>query len=370
MESARTLGISGEQFCAFVDNLPSFINLKDRDGHYLLINKNHSELFGFPQQRVVGKVISEFLPERQADAAEEQERQVTETKSVVTRERRIVVGERERTFLITKFPIFDDGGAVAQIGTIGTDISLLTEAQAALMAATAEAEAANRSKSEFLAAMSHDLRIPLKTIIGFADAIKLQYFRPIGEKYREYAGDIRGSGEHLLSLIGDILDVTAIEAGQPTLRPERMAARSLIDECLTIIKGEAQALGIEIRTKVPADLPLLHADRQAFKKIVLNLLANSLTYTPRGGRVTLSARVTKAHHVLEVRDTGAGIPENQIARITDPFFRGEVDPYISHEGVGLGLAIVKSLVDLHGGALEIQSRIGAGTIVRVRFQRD
>ncbi|MEK9725595.1 MAG: ATP-binding protein, partial [Rhodospirillaceae bacterium] len=82
------------------------------------------------------------------------------------------------------------------------------------------------------------------------------------------------------------------------------------------------------------------------------------------------ARVTKAHHVLEVRDTGAGIPENQIARITDPFFRGEVDPYISHEGVGLGLAIVKSLVDLHGGALEIQSRIGAGTIVRVRFQRD
>lgn len=374
IESARALRDSEEQFRAFIDNLPSFINLKDSEGRYQIINRKHSEIFGFPQQRVVGKVISDILPGKQADDAAIQERKVREARAAVTHERRMKIGQKTRDFLVTKFPIFDDAGEVARIGTIGTDISQLKESQAALIAAKAdaevakaEAEAANRSKSDFLAAMSHDLRTPLNAIIGFADAISLQYFGPIDVKYQEYANDIRWSGEHLLSLISDILDVTTIEAGKLVLNKEALAIGDVVAECEKIIKGEARSLGIGLVMNLSDDLPPVHADRQAIKKIILNLFANALKFTPNGGTITLAITATDAHHVLELTDTGVGIAADQIATITDPFVRGTADPYHSRDGVGLGLAIVKSLVQQHDGTLGIESSIGKGTVVTVTF---
>jgi two-component system cell cycle sensor histidine kinase PleC len=326
-------------------------------------------MFGFPEQRIVGKVISEFLPERQADDANDQEREVLGSKDVITRERRIVIDGKPRSFLITKFPVLDAAGTVARIGTIGFDISDLKEAEAALVAAKAEAEAANRSKSNFLAAMSHDLRTPLNAIIGFADVIGLQFFGEINEKYQDYAKDIRSSGEHLLALIADILDVTAIEAGKLELNRDDVDLATVVAECARIVKGEARAYDVELTFDVPADLAPVSADRQAMKKILLNLLTNSLKFTPRGGTVALTAGIENEHHVISVRDTGIGIPEDRIGSITEPFVRGSSDPYRSQSGAGLGLAIVKSLVSLHDGTLSIKSVTGEGTVVTVSLPR-
>jgi PAS domain S-box-containing protein len=367
VESARALKVSDEQFHTFVDNLPASVNLKDTQGHYLLINRKHSEMFGFPEQRIVGKVISEFLPERHADDAIDQEREVLQSKDVVTRERRIVIDGNPRSFLITKFPVLDATGAVARIGTIGFDITELKTAEAALVAA--KAEAANRSKSNFLAAMSHDLRTPLNAIIGFADVICLQFFGEINDKYQDYAKDIRLSGEHLLALIGDILDVTAIEAGKLELNRDDVDLATITAECAKIVKGEARARDLEMNFDVPANLPPVRADRQAMKKILLNLLTNSLKFTPRGGTVLVTAEIESEHHVISVRDTGIGIPEDRIGSITEPFVRGSNDPYRSQSGAGLGLAIVKSLVSLHEGTLSIMSVTGEGTVVTVSLPR-
>ncbi len=377
MKSAKALRQTEEQFRAFIDNLPSFINLKDKDGRYLIINRKYTEIFGFNQQGVVGKVISEFLPEKHSDDASVQEREVITTKSVITHERQMQVeGGEAREFLVTKFPIFDDKGNVARIGTIGTDITDRKEAEAALIAAKAaadvarmEAEAANRGKSDFLASMSHDLRTPLNAIIGFADAISLQYFGPINDKYQDYASDIRWSGEHLLSLIGDILDVTAIEAGMLNTHMQYLQIADTIEECRMIIKSEARTNGVDLTVSVPEDLPLVYADKQAIKKIILNLLANAIKFTQREGLVTLTAKATDQAHILEISDTGIGIPEDQLAQITDPFVKGVSNPYQSHDGVGLGLAIVKSLVLAHNGLLDIKSKPGKGTTITVTLPR-
>lgn len=372
VEGASALRNSEERFRALIDNLPLFINLKDNEGRYEVINRKHSEIFGFEQHRIAGKVISDFLPKPQADEATLQEHKVRETKAVVTRARQIRTDQKDREFLVTKYPIFDDNGDVVRIGTIGADITEMKEAQDALIAATAaaevakgEAEAANRSKSDFLAAMSHDLRTPLNAIIGFSEAINLQYFGPINAKYQEYANDIRWSGEHLLSLIGEILDLTTIEAGKLTLNIESLSVADVVAECEKIIKGEARSLGIVVALNVPDGLPTVRADRPAIKKIILNLLANALKFTPQGGKVTITGKATATDYILELRDTGVGIPAQDITAITDPFVKGAGDPYRSQDGVGLGLAIVKSLVQLHDGGLDIDSHVGKGTLVTV-----
>lgn len=375
MRSAAELQKSTELFRILIDNLPSAVNLKDKDGRYLIINREYRQAFGLKQQPIIGKVIAEFRPKKQSDDAALQEQEVFDTKSVVTRAREVMTRDKEvQEFLVTKFPILDDQGEVAQIGTIGTDITQFKEAQSALILARVdaekarmEAESANRAKSDFLAAMSHDLRTPLNAIIGFAEAINLQYFGPISKKYQEYSNDIRCSGEHLLSLVGDILDVTAIESGKMAINKEELKIADVIEECQKIIRVEAESLNIQIVSKIPDGLPLFFVDRQSIKKIILNLFANSLKFTPSGGIVTIEAEASKEFYFLRICDTGIGITEDQIATITDPFVKGTTDPYKTQDGVGLGLAIVNSLVNLHDGNLNIQSDIGKGTTIIISF---
>ncbi len=170
-------------------------------------------------------------------------------------------------------------------------------------------------------------------------------------------------------MIADILDVTAIEAGKLELNRDDVDLATVVAECARIVKGEARAYDVELTFDVPADLAPVSADRQAMKKILLNLLTNSLKFTPRGGTVALTAGIENEHHVISVRDTGIGIPEDRIGSITEPFVRGSSDPYRSQSGAGLGLAIVKSLVSLHDGTLSIKSVTGEGTVVTVSLPR-
>ncbi|MDA1090689.1 MAG: HAMP domain-containing sensor histidine kinase [Proteobacteria bacterium] len=238
--------------------------------------------------------------------------------------------------------------------------------------ALVDAEQANQAKSEFLATMSHDLRTPLNAILGFSDFIRNQYFGPVGDKYQEYAEDIHSSGELLLSLVNDILDLSAIEAGKRPLAKENFSISDIVTECEVILKEQAQSLGIDLVMKVSKDTPPLYADRRAITQILLNMLSNSVKFTPEGGKVTLRATATNTYHTIEVSDTGKGIPADKIETITDPFVRGVSDPHKSHQGTGLGLSIVKSLVDLHDGELDIKSTVAKGTTVTVTLpiQRD
>lgn len=199
------------------------------------------------------------------------------------------------------------------------------------------AEEASHAKSEFLATMSHELRTPLNAILGFADILSHQYFGPTSEKYKEYAEDIQSSGEHLLTLVNEILDLSTIEAGKQSLVKEKLSALEIVTECERIIEEKARSNGIDLVTKVPKDLPPLYADKRASKQILLNLLSNAVKFTPEGGKIMVSVKASKKDTTFKIADTGKGIPADKLLGLTDPFSRGEHDPYLAEEGWGLGL---------------------------------
>ena len=229
------------------------------------------------------------------------------------------------------------------------------------------AEEANQAKSKFLANMSHELRTPLNAIIGFSEIMESGMFGPLGaEKYREYCGDIHDSGQYLLDVINDILDMSKIEAGRIRLDFEDLALDPLLNECMRVVSARAQEKQLKLTARISPDLGL-RADRRALKQIVLNLLSNAVKFTPAGGRVTVRGRATDHCIVLGIADTGIGIARDALTRLGRPFEQVESQLTKSHQGSGLGLAIAKSLVELHGGTMRIRSTPGKGTMVVVRL---
>jgi len=231
-----------------------------------------------------------------------------------------------------------------------------------------EAEAASQTKSRFLAVMSHELRTPLNAIIGFSEVIKDQLLgQDADSRYRAYAADIFSSGQHLLELINDILDLSKVEAGQMELKQGDIDVRATVDQVVTLCTGNAKQKGISLDVDIPQHEMTMWADARAVKQILFNLLSNAIKFTPELGLVTLTAWQSSVTSTLTVRDTGVGIPKDQISRITQPFYQVDNRFDAPSEGTGLGLALVRQLVELHGGSLDIESEEGVGTTVRVRF---
>ena len=227
------------------------------------------------------------------------------------------------------------------------------------------AERASTAKSSFLANMSHELRTPLNAVLGFSEIIKDEYFGVVGDvRYREYAGLIHGAGSHLLDLITDILDMSKIEAGKLELHRENVSTVDVVRDCTELLEERAASAGIALHVDVTAAPRAVNADRRALKQILLNLLSNAIKFTPEGGTITVSARVSGGFCAFSVADTGVGIAAADLQRLGNPFVQlGNHDG--SKPGTGLGLALVRALSEMHGGGLTIESAEGQGTTTTV-----
>ena len=265
----------------------------------------------------------------------------------------------------------DEEGDVTALFGIMQDITERTLYEQQLREAKDAAERAYAAKSQFLANMSHELRTPLNAIIGFSEMMQRQLLGPIGtEKYLDYIGGIRESGEHLLDLISDILDMSKIEAGKYELDLEELNMSKVIRLAVHMMEGRAQDAQIKIRIDLENEDLHVVADRRALMQILLNLLSNAVKFTEPGGDVSIECIEREDYLSLKVHDTGIGIPANKLKCITHPFEQAASHYTREHEGTGLGLAITKDLVELHGGTLHIDSTVNVGTSVTVRLPYD
>jgi len=230
--------------------------------------------------------------------------------------------------------------------------------------AMTRAEAANQAKSEFLANMSHELRTPLNAINGFSEIMAGEMFGPLGDpRYKGYAADILKSGQHLLSLINDILDMAKIEAGKLTLHYEQVSLKEIVEDAARLMRGRVEESGLKLLVDAP-DLPTIEADHRGIKQVILNLLSNAVKFTPEGGDIVVAlSREDDERLRVAVTDTGIGIAAEDLARLARPFEQVEGQHSKTTQGTGLGLALTKSLIELHGGTLTLESEPGRGTTV-------
>jgi two-component system, cell cycle sensor histidine kinase DivJ len=281
----------------------------------------------------------------------------------------------------------EEAGEAREVVAVMRDVTARKDQEHALEDARAESERANVAKSRFLATMSHELRTPLNAIIGFSEMLQEEGALMIGAKQRhDYASLINESGHHLLSVVNGILDMSKIESGHFEITPEPVATKRVIAECCELLALRARAAGIDIVVEVADALPVIVADKRALLQIMLNLLSNAVKFTNRGGKVTVTAKAESGqeidqevghdenhpagHVVITVEDTGVGIGAEDLSSVGEPFFQARSSYDRRHDGTGLGVSIVKGLLALHGGWMDIESRVEEGTRVVVHLPFD
>jgi signal transduction histidine kinase len=356
-----------------LDNMAHGVALFDAEQRLLVCNQRYLDLYGLPRELgAPGTALRQILEasarlqelsREQTDALIHDRLAMATSQSRATRRELMRDG---RAIEIQHQPI-PSGGSI----TTYQDMTERHRAEESLRVAKEEAELANRAKSDFLANISHQLRTPLNAIIGFSEIIQTGMFGSVSEdEYREYAKDIHDSGRHLLGVINDILDLSRIEAGRFELNEERIEVTELVGACVRIIAEQVQAKRLSVSVSIPKELPSLRADKRAFKQILLNLLSNSLKFTPAGGRITVRAMLDNDDCLaLRVADNGVGIAEEARPHVLALFGRSGGLLAGGEGGTGLGLPLTMRLVELHGGTLTLKSQAGSGTAVTIRFPR-
>ena len=340
-------------------------------GTYLAANKALAEIYGYPSRDAMLEALTDIGRQLYVDPRRRDDfiRMMRESGHVSAFESQVYrldgdiiwISEsgREVRNAAGEFLYFE--------GTV-EDITVRKNAERELQAAKEQAEAASRAKSAFLANMSHELRTPLNAILGFSEILKDELLGPLGDdRYREYAADILHSGKHLLNVINDILDLTKIEAGHLDLDEQPFDIVSMLAACERYFAESVAQAGIELNIEMPREELTLYADPKRLKQILINLLSNAIKFTPEGEVRLRTGRRIGGGFYFSVSDTGIGMSEEHQAKAMQPFQQIDTSLSRRYEGTGLGLTLTKSLVEMHGGWLELVSELGKGTAVTVHL---
>lgn len=356
-----------------VEQSPSAVFITNTEGIIEYVNPMFTIMMGYEENEVLGETPRIL---KSSDTPKEVHADIWET---------IKAGHEWRGELKNKHkngsyfwahaiiaPVRNAVGAITHFVAVHEDISERKDADFAIHSALKQADIANRAKTELMANMSHELRTPLNAIIGFSGTIMAEIFGPIGnEKYEEYINDISNSGQHLLELINDILDVSAIEAGKLELHEDQLEIGKLVDDSLRLVKHRADEGGVKLLTTIDPGLPQVYADGRRMKQILLNLLSNAVKFTPAEGTVSLQASLDGNNElIITVADTGIGMDKMELAKAMTQFGQVDRGNVAKHEGTGLGLPLTKGLIELHEGTLDITSEKGVGTTVIARFPKE
>ncbi len=377
--SVSLLNVEEDRYRLLAQNMCDVISRHHRNGAVRFISPAAETMLGTPVSGLLGHGLFDrvHVADRPAyltalsDAA-----RGGEARSVEFRLRRDALRDRERgqaDFIWVEMrcrPLEQApetaSPSEAEVVAVMRDVTDRKNQEQALDLARSEAERADASKTRFLATMSHELRTPLNAIIGFSEMIVQEDAMMLdGARRKEYAQLIHDSGQHLLSVVNGILDMSKMESGNFEITPEPFAPREALLNCCHLLALKARESAIDLVTRAPDSLPVMTGDPRAFRQIALNLVSNAIKFTERGGTVTVSAGVEGSRLILRIADTGVGIAAEDLKRIGDPFFQAGKTYQRRHEGTGLGLSIVKSLVGLHGGEMTVQSKIDEGTVVTV-----
>lgn len=354
---------------AIFENAPLEIALKDTEGRIIDISRKVANILGFEREDFIGLTTADFLPSDIAKIYMDSDRKVIETGELLQQE---VIEESNgdtRYLMSAKFPVLKQDGSIIGVCSLTNDITNIRKADEQRRHALLEAESANQTKSEFLANMSHELRTPLNAINGFAQMMVDEVFgKHAHPKYFEYSHDVRNSGQHLLEVINDILDLSKIESGETVINEKAFCVQGIIEDCARMLRRLHLDKLERINSEQNSNLIWLKGDKRLFKQIILNLLSNANKFTPDDGEISVSSELDGENRlVVKISDTGRGITPDNLSKVLEPFGQVKVESYITHEGTGLGLPISKKLMELHGGTLKLESEINVGTTITLIF---
>ncbi|HLL29080.1 MAG TPA: ATP-binding protein [Xanthobacteraceae bacterium] len=375
---ARLQQASERRYRWIAHNTSELITSHGRNGAVTFASSAAESLLGTPAHRLMGHGLFDRIHIADRPAFLTAISDAAIGKKEVTVEYRLRRDTSESFIWVESRCRPDASGATAaraaskpQVVAVTQDISSRKAAELALEAARGEAEQANDAKYRFLATVSHELRTPLNAIIGFSEILMNAASGPAESRYQhDYAKLIRDSGEHLLAVVNSILDVSRIETGQFTIRPKSFSIGRLVESVVTMMALAAEKKGVLLSAELAAALPEIVADERAVRQILLNLLSNAIKFTGEGGSVAIGCRTEGDGLLLSVADSGIGVAEKDLGHLGSPFFQAHSSYDRPYEGSGLGLAVVKGLAELHGGSVDIASRLGEGTKVAIRLPLD
>ena len=366
----QALRDSEQRFRDVVEAAAEVIWEIDAEPCFSFVSANVQEVFGISAESLIGASPFDLVPQQERPRLEARYRELLDRPQPFKAVEFVVQAAERRVWIsYGGTPLKNEAGTLIGFRGTARNISAEKQAQEELIRAKDQAEVANQTKSEFLANMSHELRTPLNAIIGFSDIMRQQLLGPVGRQiYLDYANDIHNSGQHLLEVINDILDIAKLEAGKLDLNEQQVELDEVIESCIRLLRDRGIDSGVTLQTRLAPGLPGLFADQTKLRQILLNLLSNAVKFTPSGGNITVSAAVDADGWLrLAVQDTGIGIPEDRIAQVLEPF--AQIDSSLSrrHQGTGLGLPLTKALTEQHGGEFILESRLGQGTTATVRL---